>query len=307
MKVLLLGAGGLLGRELSRTAPLGVMLTAYDRQALDIRDGAALARAVAKDAPDCIVNAAAYTNVDQAEAEPEQAFAINATAVATLADVAMSAGARLVHFSTDYVFDGASGAPYAPDAPTAPLNVYGASKRAGEIALLERMGDRAALLRTAWLYGRGSSNFVYTMLRLLAERDKLTVVDDQIGTPTWARGLAQAAWAMIAGQRATGILHWTDSGVASWYDFAVAIQEEAMALGLLSGPAALIVPIPSSAFPQRALRPKVGVLDKTSTIGRLGMAPNHWRVSLRAMLKEQLSSGVPKDHGGRPGEGAAQK
>lgn len=296
MKVLLLGAGGLLGRELSRTAPADVLLTACDRRTLDICDTAALERAVAKEAPDYIVNAAAYTNVDLAEAEREQAFAINATAVAALAGVAMSAGARLVHFSTDYVFGGNDGAPYAPDALTEPRNVYGASKRAGEIALLEQMGDRAALLRTAWLYGSGSSNFVYTMLRLLAERDKLTVVDDQIGTPTWARGLAQAAWAMIAGQRATGILHWTDSGVASWYDFAVAIQEEAMALGLLSGPAALIAPIPSSAFPQKALRPKVGVLDKTSTIRQLGILPNHWRVSLRAMLKEQLSSDAPNYH-----------
>jgi len=288
VKALVTGAGGQLGRALQATAPAGVDLTALDRAALDIGDAPAVAARVYAIAPDLIINAAAYTAVDKAESDGAAARRINAEAPGRLATAAAAIGARFIHVSTDFVFDGTSGAPYRPDHPTAPLGVYGATKLAGEQAV-QATHPTALIVRTAWVYGDTGHNFVRTMLRLMAERDEVRVVADQIGTPTYATGLARALWALDAAG-ATGIHHWTDSGAASWYDFAVAIQEEALGLGLLAR-AVPVVPIATSAYPTPARRPSYSVLDKSAAVALVGGPAPHWRVHLREML------GVIKTHG----------
>jgi dTDP-4-dehydrorhamnose reductase len=280
MKALIVGSKGQLGRGLAMTAPAGVTVVSHDIDTLDITDKAAVDALVAEVRPDLLLNAAAYTAVDKAESEEDAAFAVNATAVGLLADAARVNRARFVHVSTDFVFDGAAGTPYAPTAPTNPLSAYGRTKLAGEQAV----GPEALIVRTAWVYAPTGGNFVRTMLRLMGERPEIRVVADQIGTPTYAPDLAAALWAMAA-KGAVGIHHYTDSGVASWYDFAVAIQEEALALGLL-GAAASVIPITTADFPTPARRPSYSVLDKSSTFAILGAPAPHWRTNLRAMIAE---------------------
>lgn len=280
-RALVTGAGGQLAFELMREAPGGVEVVACSERELDIRDEAAIARVVARVRPEVIVNAAAYTAVDAAESNAALADAVNHRAVALLAEAAGRVGARLVQVSTDYVFDGRGGAPYGPDAATAPLSVYGCTKRDGELAALSAHG--ALVVRTAWLYGAEGRNFVRTMLGLMSTRPEVRVVDDQIGTPTAADGLARSIWALV-GLGATGVHHWTDAGVASWYDFAVAIREEAAALGLDRVARSQVVPIRSADFPTAARRPAMAVLSKEHTWAVLGAAPAHWRVALRRTL-----------------------
>jgi len=245
---------------------------------LDITDAAAVQAAVAAERPDLIFNAAAYTAVDKAESDEDRAFAVNATAVGHLAEAASACDARLVHISTDFVFDGTSGVPYAPDAPTNPVCAYGSSKLAGE----KLAGEGALIVRTAWVYAPTGGNFVRTMLRLMAERPEVRVVADQIGTPTYAPALAKALWT-LAEARFTGMHHYTDAGAASWYDFAVAIQEEALASGLLDR-AVPVIPIATADYPTPARRPHYSVLDKTSTYAALGGPAPHWRANLRTMI-----------------------
>jgi len=288
VKVLITGAGGQLGRALQATVPAGVDPVALDRAALDIGDAAAVMARVRDLAPALVINAAAYTAVDKAESDAVAAHRINAEAPGHLAAAAAAVGARFIHVSTDFVFDGTSGTPYRPDHPTAPLGVYGATKLAGEQAVRSAQPD-ALIVRTAWVYGDAGHNFVRTMLRLMAERDEVRVVADQIGTPSYATGLARALWALDAAG-ATGIHHWTDSGAASWYDFAVAIQEEALAIGLLTR-AVPVIPIATSDYPTPARRPSYSVLDKSAAVALVGACAPHWRVHLREML------GVIKTHG----------
>ncbi|WP_242147514.1 dTDP-4-dehydrorhamnose reductase [Sphingomonas sp. BAUL-RG-20F-R05-02] len=285
MKALIVGAGGQLGRCLAVTAPEGVGLVALERTTLDITDAASVYAVVATETPDLILNAAGYTAVDKAESDEASAYAANATAVGLLADAAEKHGAKLVHVSTDFVFDGQAGTPYAPTAATNPLSAYGRTKLAGE----RLAGSGALIVRTAWVYAPTGGNFVRTMLRLMRERPEVRVVADQIGTPTYAPGLAAALWAM-AGQGVTGIHHYTDAGVASWYDFAVAIQEEALAAGLLSTQAP-VIPIATSDFAGPATRPGYSVLDKTSTFAVLGHPTPHWRANLRTMIAEIVTHG----------------
>ena len=274
MKVLVTGANGQLGRALRACAPAEARIVARGRDTLDCTDAAAVAALVEAEAPDLILNAAAYTAVDKAESEEDAAYAANATAVANLA----ATGVRLVHVSTDFVFDGLSGVPYPPDAPTSPVSVYGRTKLAGERAA----GADALIVRTAWVYASTGGNFVRTMLGLMASRPQVRVVADQIGTPTHAPGLAAALWT-LARQGATGLHHYTDSGTASRYDFAVAIQEEALAAGLI-GHAVPVVPIATADVPTPARRPYYAVLDKTATVAALGGPAPHWRAQLRTML-----------------------
>jgi dTDP-4-dehydrorhamnose reductase len=285
MKVLITGANGQLGRALQATAPLGVSIIAAGSAELDIGDAAAVDALLLAERPDAIFNAAAYTAVDKAESEEALATRTNSEGVANLARGAAAIGARLVHVSTDFVFNGLSGVPYLPDAPTAPLGVYGRTKRQGELAA----GPDALVVRTAWVYGSRGGNFVRTMLRLMAERDEVRVVADQIGTPTFAASLADALWRLHAAG-AKGLFHYTDSGAASWYDFAVAIQEEALAIGLLTR-AVPVIPIATSDYPTPAARPHYSVLDKSATFALLGGAAPHWRVNLRKMLKDILEHG----------------
>lgn len=280
MKVLVTGGGGQLGQALAATAPAGVTLTAPARADLDITDEHDVASMVAAAKHDLVINAAAWTAVDKAEAEEDAALLANATAVAHLAKAAAAVGARFVQVSTDYVFDGQACQPYRPDSPTAPVSAYGRTKLAGELAAATNH-PAPAIVRTAWVYGAKGNNFVKTMLRLMAERDEVRVVADQIGTPTHARSLAQAIWAL---QSHSGTFHWTDAGVASWYDFAQAIQDEALALGMLNR-AVPVIPIATADFPTPARRPAWSVLDKTASWAVTGPG-RHWRHELIDCLKE---------------------
>jgi dTDP-4-dehydrorhamnose reductase len=283
MKVLVLGGAGQVARAVAQSVPAHFQITVMTRAELDIADEAAVARALERFQPKWMVNGAAYTAVDRAEDEPAQAVSINDTAVGMLAKAASRVGCRMLHLSTDFVFDGRSNRAYLPSDPTNPLSVYGASKLGGEEKLLSAGGS--LVLRTAWVYAASGRNFVLTMLRLMAERDRVNVVCDQIGTPTWAAGIAEAVWGLIDVDAPAGIYHWTDLGVASWYDFAVAIQDEALARGLLSR-AVPIAPIPSSDYPTRARRPAFSVLNTADTRALIKAPARHWRHNLGMMLDE---------------------
>lgn len=280
MKVLIVGGKGQLGRGLAATAPADAQIVSHDIDTLDIGDADALRACVSDVKPAILFNAAAYTAVDKAESEEALALVVNGTAVGTLADAARSVGARFVHVSTDFVFDGTSGIPYAPDAVPNPVSAYGRTKLAGEQAA----GPDALIVRTAWVYAPTGGNFVRTMLRLMKERPEVRVVADQIGTPTYAPDLARALWTLAA-RGVTGIHHYTDAGAASWYDFAVAIQEEALTIGLLDK-AVPVMPIATCDYPTLARRPHYSVLDKTSAYAALGGPAPHWRSNLRIMLRE---------------------
>jgi dTDP-4-dehydrorhamnose reductase len=285
-RVLVTGAGGQLGRALVASAPPGVEVVAASHGELDIGAPDAVAAYVARVAPQVVINAAGYTAVDRAESDADGALRVNSAGVRNLAQALRERrGARLVQVSTDFVFDGRASSPYAPDAEPAPLGAYGASKLAGERAAHEELGPRAAIVRTAWLYSAVGRNFLLTMLRLLEERGEIAVVADQVGTPTSTRSLAAALWRCAVMPAAGGVLHWTDAGVASWYDFAVAIAEEAAAKGLLRRDV-VVRPIATADYPTTARRPAYSVLDKRSTTALLGLEPRHWRVELHAVLEE---------------------
>lgn len=281
MKVLVTGAGGQLGRALVATAPANMQVEAIEATDLDLADPAAVRAAIHARRPDLVMNAAAYTAVDKAEGEETLATAVNVLAVAALADALGQTGGRLVHVSTDFVFDGTSSRAYRPGDPRNPLSVYGRTKAEGEIAA----GPDALIVRTAWVYTAGGANFVRTMLRLMREKDRIGVVADQIGAPTWAPGLAKVLWG-LAQREATGIWHHSDAGVASWYDFAVAIQEEALAIGLLDR-AIPVMPISTADYPTAARRPAFSLLDSSATRAALADGHVHWRANLRRMLIEE--------------------
>ncbi len=285
MRVLITGAAGQLGRALSRTVPAGVEVVALDRAALDLTQATAVVACLQSVRPTTLINASAYTAVDQAESEPERAHAVNADAVGSLARACKAHDIRFVHVSTDFVFDGASGRPYRPTDPTGPLSVYGASKLAGEqqVASCAKLDWR--IVRTAWVYAGTGRNFVLTMLRLFRERQVVRVVADQVGAPTSADSLAHCVWRIATSDDAKGILHFTDAGVASWYDFAVAIYEEAKALGLVTQ-SVDIQPIRTKDYPTPARRPSYSVLDVSATSEILGLTPVHWRTNLRQVLQE---------------------
>jgi dTDP-4-dehydrorhamnose reductase len=284
VKVLVLGGGGQVARAVAGCVPENHTVLVKTRRELDITDEAAVTATVAASGAAWLVNGAGYTAVDLAEDQAAQAFEINDTAVGSLARAASQAGCRLLHISTDFVFDGNSSRAYLPGDEPNPLSLYGKSKLGGERRVLTQ-DARAIVLRTAWVYAAYGRNFVLTMLRLMREKEKLSVVCDQIGTPTWATGIAAAIWGLIEVAAPGGVYHWTDLGVASWYDFAVAIQEEALARGLL-GREVLITPIPSTAYPTRARRPAFSVLDTGSTRALIEAPARHWRHNLRTMLDE---------------------
>ena len=261
--------------------PEKVALRACTRAECDITDRQAVMRAVEDFAPAVIINAAAYTAVDRAEEDQEGAQALNVSAVEHLVEGARQCGAQLVHVSTDFVFNGSASTPYLPSDETDPVSAYGRTKLEGERAV--RAQD--LVVRTAWVYDGEGANFMNTMLRLFAERDELRVVSDQIGTPTFAGDLASAIWQLIEA-RASGVLHYTNAGVASWYDFAVAILEEATARGMMQSNVT-IVPIPSEDYPTPARRPHYSVLDCRETYSLIGGPARHWRAALRDVLKDR--------------------
>lgn len=284
-KALITGVSGQVGKALLAVAPEGWTCVGLDRTALDLTDADAIARVVAAEQPDLVLNPAAYTAVDKAESEPELAYAVNAAAPAAFAKGLAATGGRLLQVSTDFVFDGKNGSAYRVDDTRNPQSVYGRSKAAGE----DVPWNNTIVVRTSWVYAAGGANFVRTMLRLMRERDELRVVADQIGCPTWATGLARTLWGLaLAGQ--PGVYHHRDAGVASWYDFAVAIAEEAQALGLLAK-IPRITPIATADYPTPAQRPAFSVLDVRETRALLGDEMVHWRQNLRVMLEEEKALG----------------
>jgi dTDP-4-dehydrorhamnose reductase len=279
------GASGQIGRALRDSAPAEWRFAGYDRATLDVTRPRWVAEVLGRERPALVINAAAYTAVDDAEREVERTEAVNCTGAAHLAEECHRIGARLIHLSTDFVFDGGQGHPYQPGDRPNPLGVYGRTKLAGEREVTRISGGAALVVRTAWIYASRGRNFVLTMLRHLRDRPSLGVVADQIGSPTWARSVAEALWAAAARPALRGVLHWTDAGVASWYDFAVAIQEEALAAGLLER-SVPIRPLTTGEYPTAARRPAFSVLDTSASCALLGLPPRHWRENLRAMLRE---------------------
>jgi dTDP-4-dehydrorhamnose reductase len=294
-RILILGAQGQLGRELQRSfAGLG-SITAADRSAIDLGAAEQIRAAVRRLQPDVILNAAAYTAVDRAESEPELAHSINAEAPRVLAEEARANDALLVHYSTDYVFDGSKAEPWVEDDLPNPLNVYGASKLAGERAI-ESVGGKYLIFRTSWVYGPHGKNFLLTMLRLGAERDRLSIVDDQIGAPTTSIELANATRAIVecilAGrygesQNWTGVYHMTCAGSTSWFGFAQAIFKRAAAWGEKTPE---LVAIASAAYPTPAKRPRNSVLSNEKLHARFGVRPAEWSTALDEAMKALSAS-----------------
>ena len=283
MSIVVIGNAGQLSLELVRI--LGEDTICLGPEDTDITNESVLSETLSKLAPSVIINAAAYTAVDKAEEDFDLCHAINATAVENLAKYCKQSGAFLVHVSTDYVFNGHKGSPYLTDDTIEPQGVYGKTKADGEKALLELLPNASCLIRTAWVYSSHGNNCVKTMLRLMADKPQLSVIDDKIGTPTWAKGLAEVC-VSAAQNKTQGVYHWTDEGVASWYDFALAIQELGIEKGLLSS-AIPVLPIPSSQYPTPASRPHYSVLDKTSTRDTFSsLNLTHWRTQLSAMMDE---------------------
>jgi len=285
-RILIVGSAGQLGMELQRNFADAGEIICHDRDSVDLGVPEQVRALVRSVAPDVILNAAAYTAVDRAESEPDAAMAVNALAPRTLAEEALRAGALLVHYSTDYVFDGSKAGPWIESDTTNPLNAYGASKLAGEDAIRE-VGGKYLIFRTSWVYGARGNNFLLTMLRLGRERESLNIVDDQVGAPTTAIELANATRTIVTEVRAgrfgttedwAGLYHMTCSGSVSWCGFARAIF--ARAQGLLKGKSPAVNPIPTTAFPTPAKRPHNSTLSNEKLFESFGVRLAPWESAL---------------------------
>ena len=278
-RLLVTGASGMLGtalvRELARD-PASPTVLSYGRDRLDLRHPAGVREAVARAEPDVVVNCAAYTAVDDAEEHEIDALAVNGNGVRALATACARAGARLIHLSTDYVFDGTATTPYAETAPTRPVNAYGRSKLAGERAVLEVLPETGYVVRTAWLYGAAGRNFVQAMISLEGRRDTVEVVDDQLGQPTWTRDLAAQIIGLARADARPGVYHGTSSGQATWYELAREV------FTLLGADPGRVGRTTSASFPRPAARPAYSVLGHDRW-AQAGLPPiRHWRDALRA-------------------------
>ena len=290
--IVVTGAAGQLGQTLSRRwseFPLSqYQFKALARHELDLNQAESAIAALAELRPSVIVNAAAYTQVDKAESDSIGAHRANSEAVGTIAAWSEENDARLIHISTDFVFDGTSKIPYEPRQQTNPLGVYGVSKLAGERQIQALAKQRGTVIRTSWLYCEHGNNFVKTMLRLMGEKDQLSVVDDQFGSPTSTHGLAALIFAMILRRNAAGIYHWTDGGSISWFEFALEIQRQGLQEGLLSK-AIPIRPISTSDFPTPARRPAYSVLNRSRTLAEFDCPSADWQAQLNRVLKKLAS------------------
>ena len=298
MKILVTGREGQVAWELRRTlACLGEVVALELSSAplsLDLADADSIRAAVQAVKPDLIVNAAAYTAVDKAEQDQALAYAVNASALGFLAEEASKLGAGIIHYSTDYVFPGDASVPYLETDLTGPQGVYGSSKLAGEEAVIAS-GIPHYILRTAWVYGNRGGNFLLTMLRLMRERELLRIVNDQVGSPTWSRMIAEATALIIAqslehgrfspGDR-SGVYHLTCGGQTSWFEFASAIREAGLIAGLLPENCANLEPIPSSAYPTSAKRPAYSVLNNGKLAEAFGLKLPDWREALALCVAE---------------------
>lgn len=284
MTILVFGKSGQVARALAMRGEV----VALGRAEIDILDEASIRAALRTHNPRAIINAAAYTAVDKAEDDEAAAFALNRDAPALIARICADMGTPLVHISTDYVFDGAKAAPYAEDDATSPTSVYGASKRAGEAAVLQS-GAHAAIIRTSWVYASSGANFVLTMLRLAQDRDEISVVADQFGRPTWANDLAEACLASAAALQRTqsdarGLFHFANAGDASWADLAEAVFAEAESRGW---PSARVKRISTAEYPTRARRPANSRLGTAKIEKALAIRPRPWRQALTLCLDER--------------------
>jgi len=298
MKILLLGKNGQVGWELQRTlATLGEVI-AFGRQELNLTDFAALQETVHAVQPQLIVNAAAYTAVDKAESEPDLAMAINGTAPGVLAEAARRWGASLIHYSTDYVFDGTKTSPYDEEDQPNPINIYGKTKLAGERAI-QQVGTPHLILRTSWVYGLRGKNFLLTILRLAKEREELKIVDDQMGAPTWSRMIAEATAQIIAHCSApgsllnpdlremVGIYHLTAAGQTSWHGFAKAILEASAQFPEESFSISRLLPIPTAEYPTPAARPAYSVLLSDKASKTFGLWLPGWQRQLQLAFTDR--------------------
>lgn len=279
-KVLVTGANGQLGLSIQRCNNGRFDLVCTDIDTLSILDKNAVEECIQANGIGTIVNCSAYTAVDKAETDKDVAFQINERGVANLAELSVAHGCRLIHVSTDFVFDGCSSTPYKETDATNPLNVYGASKLAGENAL-ERICENYVTLRTSWLYSEYGNNFVKTMIRLTSERDRIGIIFDQVGTPTYAGDLASQISLLIASD-VTGLYHYSNEGVASWYDFARQIN-------LLAGNGCTVLPLETYEYPTPAVRPSYSVMNKKKFKNTMGISIPHWIDSLELCMRN-LSS-----------------
>jgi dTDP-4-dehydrorhamnose reductase len=292
---LILGSAGQLGTELRRSFAGTAEIVCHDRNALDIGVEEQVRRTIRDVEPDVILNAAAYTAVDRAESEPARAFAINAEAPGVLAEEARRSNALLVHYSTDYVFDGSKTCAWAEDDQPNPLNVYGASKLAGEEAI-RRVGGKYLIFRTSWVYGAHGNNFLLTMLKLARERDRLTIVDDQAGAPTTSTELADATRVIVDGVHAmrfgaaenwAGLYHMTCSGMTTWCGFAREIFTRAPEL--LQGRQPEVVAIKTAEYPRPAKRPLNSILSNQKLYDKFGVRLSPWQTALQNTINELLA------------------
>ena len=293
MRLMLTGANGQVGWELKRSLTALGEVIALDRNGCDLSQPLDLPSIVHELKPDIIVNAAAYTAVDKAEQEEQLATVVNGTAAGVLAEEARKSGVLLIHYSTDYVFDGTKGSPYTEEDAPNPINAYGRSKLAGELAIAESAADYL-ILRTSWVYAARGQNFLRTVLRLAREREELRIVADQVGAPTWAREIAdatghtiqQACGERVRGDFASGVLHMTAAGSTSWHGFAEAILDQAVSRGLQRKPVK-IHPISTSEYPRPAARPKNSRLANERLRKRFGIALADWKQALARCMQDQ--------------------
>ncbi|MGB1261991.1 MAG: dTDP-4-dehydrorhamnose reductase [Cognaticolwellia sp.] len=283
MKIIVIGKSGQLAWELQQLSSPKHEVVCLGRDDIDLQNVASIKSSFSLYKASGVINACAYTAVDNAESDSDSAYALNAQAVGNLAQVCKELTLPFVHVSTDFVFYGDKGAPYLPDDEINPLGVYGASKAKGEQLITEFYPEQSTIIRTSWVYSTHGNNFVKTMLNLMKTKPELGVISDQIGSPTYAKGLAQACMSSLE-NNITGIHHYTDTGVASWFDFAVAIQAIGLELGLLAKKIP-IKPITSAQYPTPAKRPHYSVLDKTSMAQTLPkLAFIHWQAQLHTMM-----------------------
>ena len=283
MKIIVIGKSGQLAWELSQFSSSEHVVLCLGRNDIDLQNIAAISASLNQLNASGVINASAYTAVDKAESDIENAYALNSKAVGNLAQACKNLSVPFIHISTDFVFHGDKGAPYLPDDKIHPLGVYGASKAEGEQLITKLYHERSTIIRTSWVYSTHGNNFVKTMLNLMKTKHELGIISDQIGSPTYAKGLAQACIASLTHQL-SGIHHYTDTGVASWFDFAVAIQNIAFEIGLLDKKIP-IKPITTAQYPAPAKRPYYSVLDKSSleiALPKLSLC--HWQEQLRTML-----------------------
>ena len=291
MKVLLTGSSGQLGREIINCKPAGINLIKPNRIYLDLSKPKSCKNYIERIKPDWIINCGAYTNVEKAEGEKELAYLINSLSVKNLAESVRKINSKFIQISTDYVFDGNRNSPYLPEDSKSPINVYGKTKSIGEdfIKKIFKNNDNGIIIRTSWLMGPRGQNFALKMLDLLSSKEKINVINDQIGSPTTTHSLAQACWETInlntEGKSLPSILHFANEGEASWFDIAIEIEKIAKELKLIKNPV-IINPISSSNYPTKAKRPKYSVLDCKNSFQSISFKSSHWKSALKLLFLE---------------------